>query len=104
MPSSASGSTGTTAPIWEYTGRDVHILGSTIDEALQVYQDLADSVVSMDFNFPHRSATMFAKWWGQTTPKWNHLPQSANPESFREAYENSMLNLTYKLRQEDVIA
>jgi ribosomal protein S18 acetylase RimI-like enzyme len=96
---------GTDAPIWEYTGRDVHILGGKIEQICEIYAHLAESVVSIDSNSWHRGATSFAKWWGKSSPSWNKLATAtAQPENANRAYENSMLNITYSLRENGVIS
>lgn len=96
---------GTDAPIWEYRGRDVHILGGKIEQICEIYAHLADSVQSIDSNSWHRGATSFAKWWGRSSPSWNTLaaptPRADNPV---RAYENSMLNISYALREQGVIS
>jgi len=95
---------GTDAPVWEYRGRDVHILGGTIEQVTKLYGYLADSIISMDCNSFHRGATAFAKWWGHTSPSWNKLAAPvARPGNAKRAYENTMLNMSYKLRQEGVV-
>jgi ribosomal protein S18 acetylase RimI-like enzyme len=95
---------GTDAPVWEYRGRDIHILGGTIEQQIQLYGYLADSIVSMDCNSFHRGATSFAKWWGHSSPSWNKLAAPvASPENAKRAYENTLLNLSYKLREAAVI-
>lgn len=95
---------GTDAPVWEYRGRDVHILGGTLDQIQEIYAHLADSVVSIDTNSHHRGATSFAKWWGQSSPKWNKIPNPvAEAGNAKRAYENTMLNLTYALRAEGIV-
>jgi len=95
---------GTDIPVWEYHGHDVHILGGTIDEMLNVYGYLADDVVSLDCNSFHRGATSFAKWWGHSTPSWNKLAAAVpRPENAIRAYENTMANLHCKLRAEGII-
>lgn len=95
---------GTDAPIWEYRGRDVHILGGTTEQVLQVYAYLADSVVSIDTNSFHRDATSFAKWWGKTTPSWNKLANAtAQPQNATRSYENSLLNISYAFRELGII-
>jgi GNAT superfamily N-acetyltransferase len=96
---------GTEAPVWEYQGRDVHILGGKPGQIQEIYGYLADSVVSIDCNSFHRGATSFAKWWAKTTPSWNKLPTpTARPENAVRAYENSMLNLSYALREKGIIS
>ena len=95
---------GTDAPIWEYRGRDVHILGGKIDQIREVYGYLADDVVSIDCNSFHRGATAFAKWWGRSSPSWNKLATpTPRAENAKRAYENTMLNLTYTLREQGII-
>jgi GNAT superfamily N-acetyltransferase len=95
---------GTDAWVWEYNGRDVHILGGKPDQIQEVYGYLGDSVVSIDCNSFHRGATSFAKWWAKTTPSWNKLSTAtARPENAARAYENSMLNLNYALREKEII-
>jgi len=90
---------GTDAPVWEYRGQDVHILGGTVDQIQQVYAYLADSVVSLDCNSFHRSATQFAKYWAGSSPSWVKLPDLAKAENVKTAYQNSMLNLSYALQE-----
>jgi GNAT superfamily N-acetyltransferase len=95
---------GTDAPIWEYTGRDVHILGGKIGQIQEIYAHLANSVVSIDSNSWHRGATSFAKWWGQSRPSWNKLAEPvARPDNANRAYENSMLNISYALREQRIL-
>lgn len=95
---------GTDAPIWEYNGLDVHILGGKISQIREVYGYLANSVVSIDCNSFHRGATAFAKWWGKTPPQWNKLAEAtAKSGNVEQAYENTMLNLHYALREEEII-
>lgn len=95
---------GTDIPVWEYHGHDVHILGGTIDEMLEVYAYLADDVVSMDCNSFHRGATSFAKWWGGSSPHWMKLARACpRPDNAIRAYENTLLNLDYRLRSEGII-
>lgn len=94
---------GTNAPVWEYRGRDVHILGGNIGQIREVYGYLADDVVSIDCNSFHRGATEFAKWWAKTSPSWNKLAAPIpRPDNAKRAYENTMLNLTYALRAEGI--
>lgn len=91
---------GTTAPVWEYRGRDVHVLGGTIEESLNVQAYLGDDVVSFDCNSFHRSATQFAKWWGGSSPHWVRLATAVpKPNNAIRAYENTMANMTYALRE-----
>jgi len=102
--STPTGYAGTDAPIWEYYDRDIHILGGTIDQILKLYGYLGSDIVSIDTNSFHRAATKFAKWWGKTTPKWNRLAApTACPGNVSKAYENTMLNMNYALREQGVI-
>jgi len=102
--STPTGYAGTDAPVWEYRGRDVHILGGTVEQVRELYPYLADDVVSIDCNSFHRGATAFAKWWGGSKPHWNKLATAtAEPENAKRAYENSMLNLSHALRAGGII-
>lgn len=95
---------GTTAPIWEYRGRDVHVLGGTIEQSVEIQQYLGDDVVSFDCNSFHRSATQFAKWWGGNSPHWNRLSNTAaTADNAIKAYENTMNNLNFSLREREII-
>jgi len=95
---------GTDAPMWEYRGRDVHVLGGTIEQSLEIQAYLGNDVVSFDCNSFHRGATQFAKWWAGSSPHWNRLPTTAAEEGNAiEAYENTMANLSYALREREVI-
>ena len=92
--STPTGYAGTDAPIWEYMGRDVHVLGGTMNQIKIVVDHLKNDIVSMDTNTHHRDATRFGEYW--TT---NHgrviIPSSG--DDIREAYENAVLNMTYAL-------
>jgi len=94
---------GTDAPIWEYVGRDVHILGGTIGQIIEIFRHL-DNVVSIDTNTFHRSATQFAKWWGGSKPHWNQLPDICNEKSPTVAYENAIMNVTYALEESGILS
>lgn len=94
---------GTDAPIWEYRGRDVHILGGTVEQITKIYGHLRNSVVSIDTNTFHRSATQFAKWWGGSSPHWNRLAALADAKNAAVAYQNTMANLTYALEEKSII-
>jgi len=94
---------GTDAPIWEYRGRDVHVLGGTIEQSIEIQRHLGDDVVSFDCNSFHRSATQFAKWWGTSVPHWNRLPAVADADSAETAYRNTMLNVSYELRAREIV-
>jgi GNAT superfamily N-acetyltransferase len=96
---------GTTAPIWEYRGRDVHVLGGTVEQSIEIQGYLGADVVSFDCNSFHRSATQFAKWWGGSSPHWNRLPTAAaQPDNCIKAYENTICNLNYALAESGVPA
>lgn len=93
----------TSAPMWEYQAVDqpIHILGGTPEQMRHVAVHLGDSVQSFDMNSHHLAATQYAKWWGGSTPRWNRLPTTvAASENAAQAYENSIMNLTYSLRAE----
>jgi len=86
---------GTDAPIWEYTGRDVHILGGTMPQIKTVVNHLKDSIVSLDTNTMHRDATQFGEYWSPSGRQRKQVVHTGN--TVREAYENSVLNMTYAL-------
>jgi len=95
--STPTGYEGTDAPIWEYTGRDVHILGGTMGQIQTVVNHLRDSIVSIDTNTMHRDATQFGEYWSLSQPQ--RKPTATVTTSVREAYENSVLNMTYAFDQ-----
>ena len=86
---------GTDAPIWEYTGRDVHILGGTMPQIKTVVDHLKGSIVSLDTNTMHRDATQFGEYWSPSGCQRKQIPTQGN--TVREAYENSVVNMTYAL-------
>ncbi len=86
---------GTDAPIWEYTGRDVHILGGTMPQIKTVVDHLKDSIVSLDTNTMHRDATQFGEYWSRSNRQRKEIAGVGN--SVREAYENSIVNMTYAI-------
>lgn len=88
---------GTDAPIWEYRGRDVHILGGTMPQIQTVVNHLRDSIVSVDTNTHHRDATRFGEYWSQSGRQRKKTAGIEN--DIREAYENSILNMTYAFEQ-----
>jgi GNAT superfamily N-acetyltransferase len=91
---------GTSAPVWEYRGRDCHVLGGTVEQSIEVQAYLGDDIVSWDCNAFHRSATQFAKYWVGSSPHWHQLPSAVpRPENAQQAYENCLLNLSYRLRE-----
>ena len=94
---------GTDAPVWEYRGRDIHVLGGTIKQSIEIQRYLGDSVVSFDCNSFHRSATQFGKWWGGSSPHWNHTPNAPAASNAVEAYRNTMLNISYQLRESGIV-
>lgn len=102
--STPSGYAGTDAPIWEYYGRDVHILGGRVEQIQELYGYLGTDIISIDCNSFHRGATSYAKWWGQSTPSWNKLAAAVPcSENANRAYENSLLNISYALREQGMI-
>lgn len=84
---------GTDAPIWEYTGRDVHILGGTMPQIKTVVDHLKNDIVSLDTNTQHRDATQFGEYWSPSGRQRKQIAHTGN--TVREAYENSILNMTY---------
>jgi len=88
---------GTHAPVWEYRGRDVHVLGGTMPQIQTVVNHLRDSIVSVDTNTHHRDATRFGEYWSQSGRQRKKTAGIEN--DIREAYENSILNMTYAFEQ-----
>lgn len=95
---------GTTAPLWEYQGRDVHILGGTVDQILTVVDHLGDNVLSIDTNTMHRAATQYAKWWAGSSPHWQKLPSIARTDNIHRAYRRSMAHICYALRARGTVS
>lgn len=103
--STPTGYAGTNAPVWEYYGRNVHILGGTVNQIGELYGYLRDEIISIDTNSFHRSAISYAKWWGKSSPNWNKLATAtARPENSVRAYENSLLNISYAFREQGVLS
>ncbi len=88
---------GTEAPIWEYTGRDVHILGGTMNKIKHIIDHLRNDIVSLDTNTMHRDATQFGEYWSISQPTRKPMPETE--PTHRKAYENGVLNMTYALEQ-----
>lgn len=95
--STPTGYAGTDAPVWEYYGRDVHILGGTMQQIEVVASHLKRDVVSVDTNTHHRDATRFGEYWSQE-PR-TRKETAGIEDNIREAYENSVLNMTYAFEQ-----
>jgi len=91
--STPTGYEGTDAPVWEYTGRDIHVLGGTMPQIKTVVDYLKDDIVSLDTNTMHRDATQFGEYWSQSGRQRKKVASVGN--TVREAYENSVLNMTY---------
>jgi len=91
--STPTGYAGTDAPVWEYYGRDVHILGGTIEQIKVVVDALRDDIVSIDTNTMHRDATQFGEYWSVSTPTRKKIPNFDT--CVNQAYQNSILNITY---------
>jgi len=88
---------GTDAPLWEYYGRDVHVLGGTMPQIKLVVDHLRDDIVSLDTNTHHRDATQFGEYW---SPSGRQRKQTAGiSNDIREAYENAVVNMTYAFDQ-----
>lgn len=88
---------GTDAPIWEYTGRSVHALGGTMQQIQTVVRHLRNDLVSLDTNIHHRNATQFGEYWSRSGTQRKKIARIEN--TVREAYENSVLNITYQFRE-----
>ena len=92
--STPTGYAGTTAPVWEYYGRDVHVLGGTMNQIKIVVHSLRNDIVSIDTNTMHRDATRYGEYWTGSKPNRKKIRQIGNTQ--REAYENSVMNMTYQ--------
>lgn len=87
--STPSAYAGTDAPIWEYRGRDVHILGGTPHQQLELLAYLDEDVVSMDCNSHHKAATIGAKAWHPESPHWRKVNgENAVERAYRRAVDN----------------
>ena len=82
---------------WEYTGRDVHILGGTMNKIKHIIDHLRNDIVSLDTNTMHRDATQFGEYWSISQPTRKSMPETE--PTHRKAYENGVLNMTYALEQ-----
>ena len=83
---------GTEAPIWEYRGRDLHILGGTPHQQLDILGYLGSDVVSVDGNSYHKAATKGAKYWRDDPAKHWHRVDQDGPEAVVSAYARSIRN------------
>ena len=91
---------GTDAPVWEYYGRDVHILGGRMAQIKVVVDALRNDIISLDTNSMHKEAVEYGKWLGKSKPKQNKVSKMfANGETAIKAYKNSILNMTYELEE-----
>jgi len=88
---------GTDAPVWEYYGRDVHILGGTMNQISVVVNALRDNIVSIDTNTMHRDATQFGEYWSHSGRTRKRTSEIEN--NIQKAYEYSILNMTYAFEQ-----
>jgi len=88
---------GTEAPLWEYQDKDVHVLGGTMNGIKTVVDHLAGQINSIDTNTMHRDATQFGEYWSHSGKQRKKTPGIKN--DIVEAYENSILNMTYAFEQ-----
>lgn len=95
--STPSGYAETDAPIEEYQGNDIHILGGTMNKLDSVTTKLYNDIISIDTNTHHRDATQFGEYWSQTVPQRKKIPTTET--CVREAYENAVVNMTYGFEQ-----
>ncbi len=92
---------GTDAPIWEYSGRDVHILGGTMNQIKHIIDHLRNDIVSLDTNTMHRDATQFGEYWSISRPvRKKHASVKRN---IKTPYENAVMNMTYTFEQWGII-
>jgi GNAT superfamily N-acetyltransferase len=95
--STPTGYAGTDAPVWEYYGRDVHILGGTINQIKVVVDSLRNDIMSIDTNTMHRDATQYGEYWSASKPQ--RKKQASISPTVERAYQNSILNITYAFEQ-----
>lgn len=88
---------GTDAPVWEYYGRDIHVLGGTMNNIKIVVEHLRDDIVSIDTNTMHRDATQYGEYWSKSTPI--RKKHASTLPKITETYENSILNMTYQFEE-----
>ena len=88
---------GTEAPMWEYQGKDVHVLGGTMNNIKLVIDHLGDCINSIDTNTMHRDATQYGEYWSVSKP--NRKKHASTLPSISKTYENSILNMTYAFEQ-----
>jgi len=88
---------GTDAPIWEYTGRDIHVLGGTMNQIKIVVDHLRNDIVSIDTNTMHRDATQYGEYWTGSKP--NRRKTATTLPIVHQTYQNSILNMTYAFEQ-----
>lgn len=88
---------GTQAPLWEYQGKDVHVLGGTMNNIKLVINHLGSSINSIDTNTMHRDATQYGEYWSISKP--NRKKHQSSQPRIKDTYENSILNMTYAFEQ-----
>jgi hypothetical protein len=90
----------TDAPIYEYQGRDVHILGGTPDKQIELLTGyFGKAAVSIDGNSIFKSAVQYVQTWVKTKPRWRHSPPHITENKPKYAYESSLNHVSYSLRE-----
>lgn len=78
----------TTAPITEYRGRDVHVLGGRFRALLETLAELGRDVVSVDTNAHQFDAVNYGKGWSRTGG-WEMIGGEEATENAKAAYRTS---------------
>lgn len=88
---------GTEAPLWEYQGEDVHVLGGTMNNIKLVIEHLGSNINSIDTNTMHRDATQYGEYWSISKP--NRKKHPSTQTVIEKTYQNSILNMTYAFEE-----
>lgn len=82
-------------PLWELSGRRVHLLGGSPRKQIQAYLHLSAiaSVVSLDGNYSQAQAVKYAMYWERH--KWHYHPEKATggKDLYAECWRLSCRNL-----------
>jgi hypothetical protein len=89
---------GTKAPLSDYKDEEIHILGGTPHNQIELIDKLGKDVVSVDGNSYLKAATIGNKYWTKNPPRWKLVDWQQGDRVVR-AYENSVLHISYALRE-----
>jgi hypothetical protein len=91
-------------PLWELTGRHVHLLGGSPHEQMNLYPYIAaaGTVLSADGNMAQKVAIRFAKYWDQG--KWVKHPQhgQGKKDLYLDCWQRSCANIHSQWQKEAV--